>query len=163
MKQFSSILRRMSRKVFGDDESGQALVETSLTMPILLVMLVGAVELGRTAYTAIEVANSAKAAAQYAAQNPGTSSDTTTMQTLAVNEAKDYGITLNTPITVTSACACASAGVKTANSCTSSCTTGYLVKTLTISTSADFHSIFHLPGIGPNFTVYGRAVQEVLF
>jgi len=70
----------------GAYESGQALVETALTAPILLLMLVGGVEFGRVAYAAIEVANSAKAAVQYGAQNPGTSTDTTTMETVAVAE-----------------------------------------------------------------------------
>jgi Flp pilus assembly protein TadG len=167
MGQLLTKMRRVCRRVFSGRDSGQALVETALTMPVLLIMLVGAVELGRTAYTAIEVANSAKAAAQYGAQNPGTSVDTTTMQTLAVNEAKDYGITLNTPITVTPSCKCAKLGTTSADTCgsTSTCasTGGYLVTTLTISTSANFTPVFHIPGIGPSFTVYGGAVQEVLF
>jgi len=167
MGPFKKHLRFVSQRVFTGHEAGQALIETALSMPVLMVMLVGAVELGRTAYTAIEVANSAKAAAQYAAQNPGTSVDTATMQTLAVNEANDYGITLNTPISVTTTCRCAKAGTTTADSCgpSSTCasTGGYLVRTLTISTSANFTPLFHLPGVGPSFTVYGKAVQEVLF
>src|SRR3569833_1771363 len=110
-------------------ESGQALVELAQTMSMLIVMLLGAVQMGLLAYAAIEVANTAKAAAQYGAQNPGTSVDTTTMQTLAVNEAKDYGITLNTPISVTHATGCANSGAVTAGS--SGCTAGgvYVVQT----------------------------------
>jgi Flp pilus assembly protein TadG len=44
-------------------ESGQALVELALTMSMLIVMLLGAVQMGLLAYAAIEVANTAKAAA----------------------------------------------------------------------------------------------------
>jgi len=144
-------------------ESGQALVELALTMSMLIVMLLGAVQMGLLAYAAIEVANTAKAAAQYGAQNPGTSVDTTTMQTLAVNEAKDYGITLNTPISVTHATGCAKSGAVTAGS--SGCTAGggYVVQTITVSTSAQVTPLIRLPGLGPTFTVNGSAIQEVLF
>ena len=167
MRRFLTDSLRKSRVVFRGRDAGQALVETALMLPVLMLMLVAAVELGQVAYVAIEVANSAKSAAQYAAQNPGTSVDTTTMQTLAVNEAKDYGISLNTPITVTSSCRCAKLGSTSADACGSASTCGstggYLVTTLTISTNATFTPAIHIPGIGPSFTVYGRAVQEVLF
>jgi len=156
----------MGKRVIGAHESGQALVETALTMPVLLLMLVGAVEFGRVAYAAIEVANSAKAAVQYGAQNPGTSTDTTTMETVAVAEAADYGISLNTPITVAPSCSCAKLGVATSTSCTSTACAaggGYLIKTLTVTTSAPFRPVFHIPGLPTSYTVSGRAVQEVLF
>lgn len=161
MRVLRTILRRMHED--GTD-SGQAMVELALTMPILVIMLLAAVQLGIVAYASIEVANSAKAAAQYGAQNPGTSTDTATMQSLAVKEAADYGITLNTPITATRSAGCAKSGTVTAGgtlTCTS--TGGYVVQTLTISTSARVTPKFHLPGLGPSFTVYGSAVQEVLF
>src|SRR5258707_5733990 len=137
----------MGKRAVGAHESGQALVETALTMPLLLFMLVGAVELGRVAYTRIEVANSAKAAVQYGAQNPGTADDTATMQTVAVAEAADYGLSLNTPIGVATSCSCAQAGSATSASCTSTtCAAGggYLIKTLTVTTSAPYTSIFHI-------------------
>lgn len=144
-------------------ESGQALVELAFTMSILVVMLLGAVQMGLLAYAAIEVANSAKAAAQYGAQNPGTSVDTATMQTLAVNEAKDYGINLNTPIGVTPGSGCAKAGVVTSG--TAGCVSGggYIVQTITVTTSAQVTPLIRLPGLGTTFTVYGSDVQEVLF
>jgi Flp pilus assembly protein TadG len=126
-------------------------------------MLLGAVELGLVAYASIEVANSAKAAAQYGAQSPGTAAETAIMQQLAVNEAADYGLTLNTPISVTSSGACAIAG--TVSTTTANCVAngGYLIQILTINTSADYTPLFKIPGIGPTFTVHGSAVQEVLF
>jgi len=152
------------RQIVRDEfEAGQALVETAFTMSLLIVMLLGAVQMGLLSYAAIEVANSAKAAAQYGAQNPGTSVDSATMQTLAVNEAKDYGINLNTPISVTHASGCAKAGSVTSG--TAGCTAGggYVVQTITVSTSATVTPLIRLPGLGPTFTVYGSAVQEVLF
>jgi Flp pilus assembly protein TadG len=158
------ILKSRLRQIRRDElESGQALVETAFTMSLLIVMLLGAVQMGLLSYAAIEVANSAKAAAQYGAQNPGTSVDSATMQTLAVNEAKDYGINLNTPISVTHTPGCAKAGAVTAG--TAGCTAGggYVVQTISVSTSASVTPLIRLPGLGPTFTVYGSDVQEVLF
>jgi Flp pilus assembly protein TadG len=52
-------------------ESGQALVELALMMPIMMLLLVGALALARVAYAAIEVSNAAKAAVQYGASSGG--------------------------------------------------------------------------------------------
>ena len=50
-------------------ESGQSLAETSLVFPMLIAIMVGAVNLAQVAYRSIEVANSAKAGTQYGCQN----------------------------------------------------------------------------------------------
>lgn len=163
MRHIEFVRSRMRQNRANDDECGQALVELALTMSILVVMLLGAVQMGLLAYAAIEVANSAKAAAQYGAQNPGTSVDTATMQTLAVNEAKDYGINLNKPIGVTHATGCAKAGAVSTTITGCSAGGGYLVQTITVTTSAQVTPLIRLPGLGPTFTVYGSDVQEVLF
>ena len=54
------------------EEDGQSLVELALTVPILLLLLLGAAELARVAYAAIEVSNAAEAAVRYGAQNSTT-------------------------------------------------------------------------------------------
>ena len=46
-------------------EQGQAMLETALTMPFLLVMLLGGFELASVAYAATELTNAARAAARY--------------------------------------------------------------------------------------------------
>jgi hypothetical protein len=66
-----------------DNESGQSLVELALTLPLLLLFLLGAVELGQVCYGAISVSNAAKAAAQYGAQNGSTAVNTAGMLTAA--------------------------------------------------------------------------------
>jgi len=67
-------------------EDGQSLVELALTIPLLLLMLMGMAELGQICYGAINVSNAAKAAAQYAAQDSNTASDTAGMLAAAQNE-----------------------------------------------------------------------------
>jgi Flp pilus assembly protein TadG len=58
-------------------QTGGALVETALTVPLFILLLLGAVEIGQVAYASIEVADAAKAAVAYGAQSGGTAGDTT--------------------------------------------------------------------------------------
>lgn len=67
-------------------EDGQSLVELALTIPLLLLMLMGMTELGQICYGAINVSNAAKAAAQYGAQSSATAGDTAGMLAAAQNE-----------------------------------------------------------------------------
>ena len=67
-------------------EDGQSLVELALTIPLLLLMLMGMAELGQICYGAINVSNAAKAAAQYGAQTSTTAVDTAGMLAAAQNE-----------------------------------------------------------------------------
>lgn len=67
-------------------EDGQSLVELALTIPLLVLMLMGMAELGQICYGAINVSNAAKAAAQYAAQDSTTAGDTAGMLLAAQNE-----------------------------------------------------------------------------
>ena len=50
-------------------EEGSALVELALSLPVLLIMLLGAAEFARLAYASIEVVNAAHAAAIYASSS----------------------------------------------------------------------------------------------
>lgn len=67
-------------------EDGQSLVELALTIPMLMLMLMGMAELGQVCYGAINVSNAAKAAAQYGAQTSNTAVDTAGMLAAAQNE-----------------------------------------------------------------------------
>lgn len=67
-------------------EDGQSLVELALTIPLLMLMLMGMAELGQICYGAINVSNAAKAAAQYGAQTSTTAVDTTGMLAAAQHE-----------------------------------------------------------------------------
>ncbi|WP_109487954.1 TadE/TadG family type IV pilus assembly protein [Occallatibacter savannae] len=68
------------------NEDGQSLVELALTLPLLLVLLLGVAELGHIAYASINVSNAAKAAGQYAAQNTSTAVQTGSILAAAQNE-----------------------------------------------------------------------------
>jgi Flp pilus assembly protein TadG len=57
-----------SRKGDFDRQSGQTLVEMAFLAPILILLLLGVIEIGRYTYIAILVGNAARAGAEYAIQ-----------------------------------------------------------------------------------------------
>src|SRR5579859_1221457 len=76
------ILRRIARS-----ESGHALVELAVLLPIFSSMIVASAEFARLEYAAIEVANAAHAAALYGSQTESTAGDTTGIANAATSEA----------------------------------------------------------------------------
>ena len=149
------------------EEAGQAIVELALTLPILVLLLLGAVEFGRFALLAIEISNAAKAAAQYGSQNAITAADVTGMKAVAAQDAPDVTTQctgFNTSISGSSpaTCACVSGGVSSASSCSSTTCAGYLVQKLTITTTAQCTPVIYPRGFGGTLTLSGSAVQEVL-
>ena len=145
-------------------DRGSALVELALSLPILGLLLLGAVEFGRFAYLAIELTNAAKAAAQYGARNSVTGADVTGMQLVASQDAPEVtaqctGFT--TTVAATS-CACVVGGTSTGAACGSTCAGGYIVQNLNITTSAQCTPLFYPSGFGGTLTLTGHAVQEVL-
>ena len=155
-----------SRQPWSVDERGQALVETALVFPILILLLLGAGELARVAYASIEVANAARAGVAYGAQNFGTSVDKTGIQNAASTDAGDLSATLTTTAAITGVCS------NPAVSCTgtgSTCTNtdcsdagDHIEHILTVTTSASFDPLIHLPGIPTSYSLHGQSVQKVL-
>lgn len=153
-------------------ECGSALVETAITLPMLFVLMLGAVELARVAGAAIEISNAAKAAVAYGAQSFSTDTDTAGMQKAATDEVDDItGLTFtstNVQASLSGVCssgqACTGPDNGSGPTCTSTdCGTGDHAETiLTVSTSATIDPLIHLPGLPAIYTVYGGAVQTVL-
>jgi Flp pilus assembly protein TadG len=59
----------IARRSFGD-EDGQSLVEVALTLPLLLLIVIGIVDIGRVYAYALSTVNAAREAAVYAARHP---------------------------------------------------------------------------------------------
>ena len=152
--------RRVCRR-----DAGQAIVETALTMPILVLLLLGAAEFGWVAYVAVEVSNSARAGVAYGAQSVSTAADTTGIQTAASMDAADIIPTLTTTATTTGVCSSGASCTGAGSSClnTDCATPGDHIETiLTVTTSATATPLIHIPGIPSTFTLHGRAVQKCL-
>lgn len=165
------------------DNRGSALVELALTTPLFLFLIAGSIEFGRVAYYAIEVANAARAGASYGSVNVGNADQTASIEQAAKNDAPDLPV-MNA--TATSACVCETVthntdGTSTQSfnpssgtaSCTtsttiSSCTeddsvaTQYVIKYVSVSTSASINRIFSFAGLPRTYTVYGSSQLRTL-
>lgn len=138
-------------------ESGQSLVETALVFPLLATIVVGAAEMGRVAYAAIEVANAARAGVAYGTQSGAAASDTTGIATAA---SKDAGNLTTLTTTSSYSCICSDG---TASTCANTdCTNSHIEQTLTVNTTATIDPIFHLPGLPTTYTLKGQAIQKCL-
>ena len=149
-------LAKPGRAVLLGSDQGQALVETSLSVMFFLLLILGVTEFARLAYAAIEVSNAAKAAVQYAASSSATSGDATGVQTAASNEARNLTVTATLqPLSI--ACSDGSTYSKTTG-----CATGsFAISTVTVTTTASYNPMIHMPGFGGSFTLTGQASQVV--
>lgn len=161
MKILSSPIGRSIRKVL-NSERGQALVETSFSTSFILILILGAADLARMSYIAIEVANAAKAAVQYGAQNTASASNTASIQAAAASDAADLS-GLNTTVSVGGMCSNGNSCTGTGGSCLATdCSTSHIEVVLTVSTSATYSPMIHGLGLPSTFTMHGHAIQKVL-
>ena len=158
-------------------ESGSALVETALTVPFLLALFLGAVEMGDFAYRATEMSNAARAAAQYGAMNGGGFADCngfaggqcsagSGMLAAAKADAPRTATTCTSFIvTVSSSCTCSGDGTACPGGNAYSCgsASGKPITNVTVATSARCSPLTSIPGLFSGaFTLHGSAVEEVL-
>jgi hypothetical protein len=156
----------------GRKECGQALVETALSASLLVVFLLGAACLGRVSYTAIEVSNAARAAAQYGAMNGGaflptdsTGLDSAGMLIAAQSDAGNVGTLVQFSSGYpTYTCSCSGGGTASCipPATPSGCATSHLIVTIQVQTTATFNPLVFVPGLGHTFSVYGTAQEQVL-
>lgn len=161
------------------NDIGSAFVELALVTPLLLLMMIGAAELGRIAYFAIEVSNAARAAVAYGSQTTGTAQDFQGMKNAAINDASGIA-SLTFPQDPSNACVCETAnsgtGVTTTTAqascasvtiatCPTSTTTGVtktIVEYVQTSTQAQVSTMLNYPGIPRSFTLHGFAQMRVI-
>src|SRR3954463_2808087 len=155
MIRFGRFHRQAGARDFGDGESGQSLVEAALTISLLIAVLVGAAEMGRVGYAAIEVGNAARAGAQYGTQSGYTASDTTGIATAASSDAANL-----TALTTTSSYSCVCSNGTASTCLNTDCATSHIVQTLTVNTQATIDPLFHIPGLPRTYTLKGKAVQR---
>jgi Flp pilus assembly protein TadG len=70
-------------------QRGAALVEFALLTPLLMLILIGLIEIGRFTYFAILVGNAAHAGAAYGAQDLKTAGDATGIQNAVLNDGQN--------------------------------------------------------------------------
>lgn len=154
--------------------AGSALVELALVLPMLLLILVGAMDFGRVFYMSMTLTNAARAGAQFGAQDPtaamaaNPASILSGMQTRAVSTATSNIGTISASANRVCQCATVSNPVATAPSiCNGSlptCAGGQrLVVSVTIAATATFSRVtpFPIPGIPQAFPVARTATLRV--
>ncbi len=142
--------------------SGQSLLEVALLTPMLLALLLGAIELGRYAYM--------RAGAAYGAQNLGLSVDIPGIQTAANNDFQNNGQNISKlSVNASTVCGCDSNGTVTlSSSCTTAtdstagtCNSGHWVVMVSVTASGTFNPLFNYPGIPKLPTVSNTATLRV--
>ena len=93
-------MRHRLRRLF-QTQAGSAVHEFALTAPVLMLIMVGAIDFGRSFYHSIAISNAAGTAAFFGSQSIMKSGHSTDMTTLARNDAADIGT-----VTVSSARVC---------------------------------------------------------
>lgn len=150
---FPTMLRRAGR--------GQALVEMAFVAPLLILLVIGAIDFGRYLFQGIEVGNAARAGVQYGAQNAVTSMNAAGMATAAQNDAHDIG-----PLAVTASyyCTCDGSPGTEYVSCSGmpACAAGDHVDLyVKVLASETFTPLIAYPGMPNPVTIARTATQQV--
>jgi Flp pilus assembly protein TadG len=141
------------------EDCGQAFVELALILPLFIVLLVGAAELGRLAYASIEVANAARAGVAYAAQSHITASDTVGIQSAATQDAPDV---LGLTAAVIISCSCTDGTMITcSNGATRCASPARILEYVQVNTASSVDTVFHLPAVPASVTLRGQAMMRV--
>jgi Flp pilus assembly protein TadG len=138
-------------------ESGQSLVELALILPVLLLLLVGVIEIGRFAFYSILVANAARAGAQYGAQSLITSADFTGITAAAQN---DGLASLN--VTPQLSCGCNGTALNVCSTITPTCVLpDHPLVYIQVTASGTFQSLFHYAGLPGSITLTSTEKMRV--
>ena len=90
-------MRRLFARWRRRGERGNAAVEFALLVPVLILIVCGAVDFGRAFYAYVTVSSTAHEAARYAARFPGASVSTAALQTVVAGESQGTIRLMGTP------------------------------------------------------------------
>lgn len=142
---------------FRRGEAGQSLVEAAVAAPMFFLLLMGAGELARVAYVAIEVSNAARAGAQYGAQSSANWGDSTGIATAASEDAANVSGLTTTSSTGNT---CSDGTAATSSNGTVSCASGAQpLGTVTVTSSASFDPLIHIPGLPTTMNLSSSATE----
>jgi len=149
-------------------EKGSALVELALSLPLLCLMLLGAVEFARIVYASIEVTNAAHAAVMYAASSVAASTDLAGISNAAATDSQNlFGGNAVSVTSVQPVCTCSNTAITgiAPSGCTDNTTcvsnNGAMIKTVTVQTQANYSPLISIPGGALTFALNGQSSQVV--
>src|SRR5258708_20297575 len=89
----------IAQRIPDHDDKGEAFVELALVMPMLILLILGGIEIGRLAYADIEISNAARAGVAYAMQSHAFASDNAGITAAATQDPPNIpGLVVATPI-----------------------------------------------------------------
>lgn len=132
------------------------MVEMAVALPVLVLLLLVATDFGRLYYTNIEVADAARAGAQYGSQSLISAANSAGMAAVAKIDASN----LSNLTAVASQCTCM------VSSTVPMCPADYCASNpgatfVEVDTSTTFSTIFSYPGIPSKITLAGKAIMMV--
>jgi Flp pilus assembly protein TadG len=134
-------------------DRGTSLLEVAFILPLLVLLVLGIIDIGRYATFSIGVSSAARAGVQYGAQSLATASDASGIQSAARNDDA-----LNPPLQVSSTVSCYCSGAACSGPCVAP---NVETLDLVVNTSGTFTPLFNYPGVPPATTVSGMAEMRV--
>lgn len=133
--------------------NGLALVESAITLPLLLLLLIVIMDFGRIMYSGIISSNSARAGAGYGAQTTLVAVDHNGMNNAALADATDLPVDASNPehVEATSRHFCLCPGGSTEVNCTANTCGAAPEVYVEVTTDRVFGTLVEYPGI-PNST-----------
>ena len=153
----------------GGSETGSALVELAMALPLLVIIMIITIDFARVFYLGMALTNAARAGAQFGVQTLARTGDFVNIQNTATAATNVTGITA----VATRLCQCATnAGVFSgtapgANSCNNAesvaCPGAHRVMTVTVTTTKAFRTIMRaVPGVANPLTLTRTATLRVV-
>ncbi len=144
--------------------NGQSILEFAFLLPVLCLLLLGIIEVGRYAYISILVGNAARAGVAYGAQDRMSAANSAGIVTAARNDFQSNGQDPSTlVVTPAYSCACSNAGSMSTVTCTvGACPAGQqFIASLQVTASGTFTGLFNYPGIPSSMTMSRTATMRI--
>ncbi len=143
---------------------GQSILEFAFLLPVLCLLLLGIIEVGRYAYISILVGNAARAGVAYGAQDRMSAANSAGIVTAARNDFQSNGQDPSTlAVTPAYSCACSNAGSMSTVTCSvGACPAGQqFIASLQVTASGTFTGLFNYPGIPSSMTMSRTATMRI--
>jgi|GEM_PF-2934966 Flp pilus assembly protein TadG len=137
-------------------DSGQALVEMAVLLPVALGLLIGVAEIGRYANACLVVSHAANAGVQFGAQNRVTASENSLIIQAAKADAPGFP---DMTVTASHYCTCADGSSSTCQP--TDCSGSRIIEYVKVNTQVQLNSMFGYPGFPKTFTASGEKIMRV--
>jgi Flp pilus assembly protein TadG len=156
----------MQRPITPAPESGNALIELAITLPLFALLILGGAEIANIAWASVQVNNAARAGASFGSLSRTNAADITNIELAAQNEAPK--LTLSFPTPPTQVCYCVTGGtpgapdIGCANTNLTTCALPSVIQVaVQVSVQAPVTPLVHYPGLPSLYTVRARATVGV--